>query len=105
MGLIGTHRRGGRHSASSTRTLTRGHAGESCAVGAPGRLETRHETPMCTPRSIPVDPYAAWLAKREAEQEAQRARVLCADNPRAAWERLKGWEPPPDSGTYALIGR
>jgi hypothetical protein len=60
---------------------------------------------MATKRPVPADPYAAWLAKREAEQEARRLRTLCAHNPREAWDKLKGWEPPPDAGTWAVVGR
>jgi hypothetical protein len=103
MGLLGARRRGSTQDTSSTRVLQRGRSSEACETG--GRVETGHDLQVGTRRAIPADPYAVWVAKREAEDEASRLRTLCAHNPREAWDKLKGWEPPPDAGTWAIVGR
>ena len=35
----------------------------------------RHEPQSLLERSFPLDPYAVWLAQREAEAEAERERT------------------------------
>jgi hypothetical protein len=40
--------------------------------------ESRHEPQVLTSRIVPVDPYKAWLAAREAEHgESEPVRWVC----------------------------
>lgn len=75
-----TNHRHRRQAGSATRISGRERAAEPCATAR-------------TPSRAPADPYAAWLQKREAQQEAKRFYAQMVRNPRDAFENLRAWDP------------
>jgi hypothetical protein len=48
-------------------------------------MASRHDAQMLTERSVPADPYTAWLEQREADRAREERRL----NPRDAWDDLR----------------
>ena len=71
----------------------------------PNRTRDRALEPVCTPRRVPADPYAAWVRQREAEREANRLRTEIARNPGAAWENMRVWDPSQSTGVPVRLDR
>jgi hypothetical protein len=73
-----------RHVAS-THHLARPQSIELSVQDVRDRTASRHAAQMLTSRTVPTDPYTAWLERREADREREEHRL----NPRDAWDNLR----------------
>jgi hypothetical protein len=48
---------------------------EQIAPGGSDQMETRHDAQMLVARTVPADPYTAWLARREADRRSSTGPV------------------------------
>jgi hypothetical protein len=80
-----------RHGSTATRPPTDQRQPEARAT--PNWPDSQNDE--CTPakRHVPADPYAQWLRRREADEQAERVQRQLANNPGAALENLKSWDP------------
>jgi hypothetical protein len=67
-----------RHSlqhVSSPHYIARSRSIELSSQDGPDRTASRHDAQMLTARSVPADPYTAWLDQREANRRSSTVAV------------------------------
>jgi hypothetical protein len=70
---------------------------EPFAQQAPGELASRHDPYLISARARPVDPYAAWLAQREAD------RCLLAESGLAQSPSPRSHKQPTNTPWYVVL--
>ncbi len=79
---------------SPTNQLSHTPSIEPSTQDCQAQIASRHDAQMITGRTLPTDPYKAWLEQREVERERERHTL----NPRDAWENLR-------TQSFCAIGR
>jgi hypothetical protein len=59
----------------------------------PGQSASRHDPQIAISRAVPIDPYAAWLERREADSRSSSTtrplrRFVRGQSSKAPWEAI-----------------
>jgi hypothetical protein len=74
-----------RQRVSPAHYIAHPRSSEPCTQDWADLTPSRHDAQMLTARTVPADPYTAWLEQREADREREEHRL----NPRDAWDDLR----------------